>query len=113
MKIKQNDTLPALEFTVFRTRNRPLPFIESEVVKVWVVVTEHGGDVVLEEEASDWSMTQYELTGNYEWEAGDTDDPGQYGVEVVVDLSDNRRITFPNHYTGQLEITRRFGPVPS
>lgn len=103
--LKAGDLEPGQSFTLSRPDDEPLGFETADVEAVWFVVRAAGStEPIVQEEVDDWAIADEALTGTYSWQAGDTDEPGKYNMEVRVVLTGNRPITFPNDQHGRLEI---------
>lgn len=107
LNIKTGDRLPIVSFTIDRASGAALGFDTADVSTVVLIVRKRG-DVAATVNAAvtSWAINGAgtQMTGTYEWAAGDTDEAGKYLVEIQVTLTDGRRATFPNDEHARLTI---------
>lgn len=95
--IKQNDSLPTLQYRMLEADGSPVNLGETEV-EFRMGSVPHEPILVGVAEVID------EDTGlvEYTWEAGDTGNAGRFKGEFIITYPDGKRVSFPNH--GYLDI---------
>lgn len=91
--IKQGDTRPSLEAQLLDEDNDPRN-LDNASVRFHMEDVDTGSVVV---DADGRIINKDEARVVYEWQTGDTDDPGRYEAEFEVDYGGGDYETFPNN----------------
>ena len=102
--IKQEDTAPPLTATLVDENEAAVPLTNASGV-VFHMIDPGNGTPKIE----DGAVSIIDAPGgrvSYLWQAGDTDDPGDYDGEFEVTWDDGTKTSFPNFRYMRIKITK-------
>jgi hypothetical protein len=107
--MKEGDRLPKLQMTFLDDDGNPISLAQIDTIKLYIAPSVGGRRIV---DGGTMAVVGQETDGTaeYAWEAGDTDKPGEYKVEVVLtqdELGTELKQTVPRSNYDTLIITPR------
>lgn len=100
--LRQNDTLPPLEFTL-KDRDGAYPYSTADTLRF--VMKSSAGTVIVDQTSTGPLLEPVNSTagtGRYNWSSSDTGTPGDYLGEIELHPLAGGVLSFPN--TGHIEI---------
>jgi len=92
LHIKQHDLQPVYPFGVRDSKGNPVPC--TGATATFTMVNESTNAVVINRQPITWT-DEANGDGEYRWQAGDTDTPGTYRVEIAVVPQTGGKFTIP------------------
>lgn len=107
--LKAGDRLPVATFAIARADGAALGFSADDIDSITIIGRKKGAAApAFQSEVTDFEVTDggNRIEGEYAWGEGETDEPGQYHLEVRVIVA-GVPITFPNDQHETLMIAPR------
>jgi len=94
--IKKGDTSPALTATLIDTDGEPAALTLAENVEFHLNIPYEDGKISSDLTENVSILDAAEGRVQYDWQEGDTDEPGQREAEFVVEYDNGKTQSFPN-----------------